>query len=103
MPRSFIRLDPDQNSLPPFLIDAIVKAPYGAHPTACFTFYDYDPQHLNHYKKVAEDDVLFSRYLDEWVYGMASQEAYIEKIGATQLQKIKANPVLGYAVGLGRK
>ena len=27
VPRSFIRLDPDQNSLPPFFVDAIVKLP----------------------------------------------------------------------------
>jgi glutaconate CoA-transferase, subunit A len=103
VPRFFIRQDPDQNSLPPFLVDAIVRAPYGAHPTACFNFYDYDPQHLNQYKKLAEDDVLFGRYLDEWVYGISSHEAYIEKIGADKLQMIKADPIVGYAVGLDRK
>ncbi|OPY76856.1 MAG: Glutaconate CoA-transferase subunit A [Syntrophorhabdus sp. PtaU1.Bin058] len=103
VPRSFIRLDPDQNSLPPFFVDAIVRVPYGAHPTACYTFYDYDPKHLNLYKKVAGDDSLFRQYLDEWVYGVSSHEEYIEKIGAAQLMKIKANPVLGYAVGLDRK
>ncbi len=37
VPRSFIRLDPDQNSLPPFFVDAIVKVPYGAHPTTVYT------------------------------------------------------------------
>ena len=42
VPRSFIRHDPDQNSLPAFFVDAIIKAPYGAHPTACYSFYDYD-------------------------------------------------------------
>ncbi|MBA4419155.1 MAG: ketoacid-CoA transferase [Syntrophus sp. (in: bacteria)] len=103
VPRSFIRLDPDQNSLPSFLVDAIVKVPLGAHPTACFSFYDYDPIHLNLYKKVAGNDALFRAYLDEWVYGVDSHERYLEKIGTTQLQKIKANPVLGYAAGLDRK
>ena len=103
VPRSFIRLDPDQNSLPSFLIDAIIKVPHGAHPTACFGFYDYDPKHLIFYKKVAGDDSLFQEYLDEWIYSMNSHEEYIEKIGPTQIQKIKANPVLGYAPGLDRK
>jgi glutaconate CoA-transferase, subunit A len=103
MPRSFIRLDPDQNSLPPFFVDAIVKIPYGAHPTAVYTCYDYDPKHLNLYKKVADDDRTFKEYLDEWVYGVKSHEEYLEKIGSTTLLQIKANPVLGYAVGLDRK
>jgi glutaconate CoA-transferase subunit A len=103
VPRSFIRLDPDQNSLPSFFVDAVVKVPFGAHPTACYGFYDYDPRHLNLYKKTAEDDVLFEDYLKEWVYGVSSHEEYVVKIGSSQLQNIKANPVLGYAVGLDRK
>jgi glutaconate CoA-transferase, subunit A len=103
VPRSFIRTDPDQNSLPPFFIDAIVQIPYGAHPTACYTFYDYDPQHLNLYKKAAQSDDLFGQYLEEWVYGTPSHEEYIEKVGATMLMKIRANPTFGYARGLDRK
>ena len=103
VPRSFIRLDPDQNSLPPFFVDAIVKVPYGAHPTAVFACYDYDPKHLNLYKKVANDDEAFKKYLDEWVYGVKSHEEYLEKVGSTTLLQIKANPILGYAVGLDRK
>ena len=103
VPRSFIRLDPDQNTLPPFFVDAIVKVPYGAHPTACFGFYDYDPKHLNHYKKVAKDDDSFKQYLEEWVYGVADHEEYLNRVGAAVLLGIKANPVVGYAQGLDRK
>ena len=56
VPEHYLRLDPDQNALPPFLVDAVVPVPYGAHPTACPYFYDYDPAHLNRYKAVAKDD-----------------------------------------------
>lgn len=103
VPRSFIRLDPDQNALPPFLVDAIVRVPLGAHPTACYGFYDYDPKHLNFYKKSAEKDDLWKKYLDEWIYGCRSHQDYLEKIGVSTLASLKANPVLGYAVGLDRK
>ncbi|MDD5205632.1 MAG: CoA transferase subunit A [Desulfobacterales bacterium] len=103
VPRSFIRMDPDQNSLPSFMVDAIVRVPLGAHPTACYGFYDYDPKHLNTYKKIAEDDGLFNRYLEEWVYGVPSHEAYLERVGVASLNRIRANPVLGYSPGLDRK
>jgi glutaconate CoA-transferase subunit A len=103
VPRSFIRFDPDQNSLPAFFVDAIVKIPYGAHPTACFGFYDYDPKHLNLYKQAAKDDNLFKEYLDEWVYGTSGHDAYLDKVGVEALLAIKANPILGYAPGLDRK
>lgn len=103
VPRSFIRLDPDQNTLPSFFVDAIVKVPYGAHPTGCFLHYDYDPKHLNLYKKVAGNDELFRQYLDEWVYGVSTHDEYLDKIGRETLFKIRANPVVGYAQGLDRK
>jgi glutaconate CoA-transferase, subunit A len=103
VPRSFIRLDPDQNSLPPFLIDAIVKLPYGAHPTACRLFYDYDAKHLNMYRHLARDDTSFRKYLDEWVFGVANHDEYLDKIGGSTLMTIKADPVIGYAPGLDRR
>jgi glutaconate CoA-transferase subunit A len=103
LPRELIRRDPDQNSLPPFLVDAIVKLPYGAHPTACFYFYDYDVTHLNLYKEAAKDDRHFRQYLDEWVYGVSQHEEYLEKVGLSNLAKIKADPVMGYAPGLDRR
>lgn len=103
VPSGFLRQDPDQNSLPPFLVDAVVPAPFGAHPTACHFFYDYDPRHLNMYREQAVGDDDFRRYLDEWVYGVADQEAYLAKVGAVDLMRIKANSNLGYAPGLDRR
>ena len=103
VPESYLRLDPDQNALPPFLVDAVVPVPYGAHPTACHYFYDYDPRHLNLYKAVAKDDAQWAAYLDEWVYGVESWDAYLDKVGGAQLAHIRANTVAGYAPGLDRR
>ncbi len=103
VPSAFLRQDPDQNSLPPFLVDAVVQAPFGAHPTACHYYYDYDPRHLNMYRQVAGDDNDFRTYLKEWVYGVADHEAYLAKVGVSDLMRIKANSSLGYAPGLDRR
>ncbi len=103
IPTDEIRKDPDQNSLPHFLVDAIVLAPFGAHPTACYKRYDYDPFHLSMFSKQASDDELFQKYLDEWVYSINTQEEYLSKIGSADLQKIKADPLVGYAPGLDRR
>ncbi len=83
-------------------MDAIVQAPYGAHPTGCQYFYDYDPRHLLLYKKMASDDSGFQKYLDEWVYPFDTQEQYLSKVGMEDLLRIKANPVIGYRPGLDR-
>ncbi|HSO63104.1 MAG TPA: CoA-transferase [Desulfobacterales bacterium] len=103
VPSAFLRQDPDQNSLPPFLVDAVVPAPFGAHPTACLNFYDYDPRHLNMYRQMAGNDEDFRKYLKEWVYEVADQEAYLAKVGVSDLMRIKANSSVGYAPGLDRR
>jgi glutaconate CoA-transferase subunit A len=103
VPRSHIRSDPDHNSLPPFLIDAVVPIPFGAHPTACFYYYDYDAQHLNHYRKMAEDDQRFEDYLAQWVYGVKTHSEYLDRVGGARLADIRADSVLGYRKGLERR
>jgi glutaconate CoA-transferase subunit A len=102
VPAQSLRQDPDQNSLPHFLVDAIVPVPYGAHPTACFGFYDYDPIHLNLYKELAADDDTFQQYLDKWVFGPKNHQEYLDLAGGNNLIRIRANTKLGYADGLER-
>ncbi|MBI4800038.1 MAG: CoA transferase subunit A [Desulfarculus sp.] len=103
VPAAHLRADPDQNSLPPFLVDAVVHAPYGAHPTACPYFYDYDPRHLSLYRQQAQSDQAFGEYLRQWVMDLPGQEAYLAQVGIEDIMRIKANSVLGYAPGLDRR
>lgn len=103
VPTGYLRQDPDQNSLPHFLVDAVVHAPYGAHPTACHLYYDYDPKHLHLFRRMAPDEASFRQYLEEWVYPFENQEQYLAKVGVDDLLKIRANPVIGYRPGLDRR
>jgi glutaconate CoA-transferase, subunit A len=97
-----LRAEPDRNQLPFFVVDAVVHAPFGAHPTACYGFYDYDAQHLNSYRELASDDAQFEAYLDEYVRGVGGHEEYLAKIGPEPLERIRAVPPFGYAPGLAR-
>jgi glutaconate CoA-transferase subunit A len=103
VPTFFLRQDPDQNSLPPFLVDAVVHAPFGAHPTACHFFYDYDPRHLNMYRQEASDEATMRGYVDKWVQNCPDQESYLAQVGAADLVRIRANSQVGYAPGLDRR
>jgi glutaconate CoA-transferase subunit A len=97
-----LRAEPDRNQLPFFAVDAVVHVPYGAHPTACYGFYDYDAQHLNAYRALASDDAQFEAYLDEYVRGVGGHAEYLAKIGPESLERIRAVPPFGYAPGLAR-
>ncbi len=103
VPESYLRDNPSMNCLPFFLVDAIVRAPYGAHPTGCLNFYDYDAQYLSEYRRMAEDEEQFKEYLQEWVHGIPDHVAYLDKLGVKRLLEIKANPAFGFKPGLERK
>jgi glutaconate CoA-transferase subunit A len=98
-----LKANPDQNQIPSFCVDAVVHIPYGAYPTACYRYYDYDPAYLNAYRKNAENDMRYSTYLEEFIYDVTDHQALLNKIGTEQLNAIAADPRTGYAVGLDRR
>jgi len=98
-----LRQAPDRNQIPFFCVDAVVHQPMGAWPTACYRHYDYDPARLHHYRKAALDEALYEAYLKEEIYASATHEAMLAHVEAGQLERIKADPRTGYAVGLDRR
>jgi glutaconate CoA-transferase, subunit A len=70
-------------NVPYFWVESVVEAPYGAHPTSCYPFYAYDRAHLTEYYKAARDgqDTFASEYLARYVFGPASHDEYISRIG----------------------
>ena len=98
-----LRAEPENNQIPGIIVDAVVPVAFGAYPTACYRFYDYDPVYLNHYRRCALDDRLHEKYLQEWIFGTDDHRALLAKLDDGQLANIKADPRTGYAVGLDRK
>ncbi|MGA8239761.1 MAG: CoA-transferase [Desulfobacterales bacterium] len=98
-----LRTAPDQNQIPFFCVDAVVPVPWGAFPTACYRYYDYDPVYLNQYRQVAMDDERYRTYLEKFVYGVPDHQTLIERVGPRRLEAIKADPRTGYAVNLDRR
>lgn len=90
------------NLLPHFRVDAVVHVPYGAHPCACYRYYDYDATQLRLYHSLAEDDCRFRGYLEEFVYGVRNHEEYLDCIGSKRLREIAADPEAGYSTSLRR-
>ena len=99
---SILREEPARNQLPFFTVDAVVPMPFGAHPTACYGYYDYDPVHLRYYAKQAEREETLAAYLDTFVYGPKDHADYLSIVGKDALDRLRADPESGYATGLGR-
>jgi glutaconate CoA-transferase subunit A len=92
-----IRREPTLNSVPGFVVDAVVHLPYGAHPSQCCKYYDYDKQFYFDYDEYGKTAESFRSFLDEWVYGVRNHDEYVDKLSASRLLKLKTTPGLGYA------
>jgi len=99
-----LREHPEQNLIPFFRVEAIVKVPYGAHPYACYRYYDYDPEFLHMYHQQARNSDTFSGFLDEYVFGVRSWDEYLQKVGGEKkLHTLAAHQKLGYNPSLKRR
>jgi glutaconate CoA-transferase subunit A len=92
-----LRRDPERNRIPAFAVDAVVPVPFGAHPHGVHNRYDYDPEHLRTYNAAARSDATFAGYLDQFVFGAPTHEAYLEAVGgAGRLAQLLPGRGLGY-------
>jgi len=90
--RAVTRRRPELTIIPSFIVDAIVKVPYGAHPTSLHACYDYDIDHLRYAFEQSKDEEKFNRYLDQFVYSVGDQFGYLKRIGGPKkLLQLKRN------------
>jgi len=61
------------------LVDGVIEAPYGAHPTSCLPHYGIDLDHLKAYSASAKDDQTWNDYRKRFVD--VDDERYVEAVG----------------------
>ncbi len=93
--------DPNANTLPGLCVDAVVRLPWGAHPSQCFGYYDYDPQAMIAYDKASRTQADFDEYIKQTVF--EDHGRYLDLVGRDHLASLKVDPKLGYVPGLKRK
>jgi glutaconate CoA-transferase subunit A len=80
VPENEIRRNPQLNQLPSYKVDAIIEVPFGAHPTACFNFYDYDIEiYIEWVNSVKEGKI--DEYVEKYITSVDDHFEYLEKIG----------------------
>ncbi|MGQ9582608.1 MAG: CoA transferase subunit A [Thermoplasmatota archaeon] len=80
-PESRIRREPERTAIPHYLVDAVVEAPYGAHPGEMCYRYAMDRPLVEEYIEAMKEEGSARGYLRRYVYGVRSHEEYIELVG----------------------
>lgn len=81
VPHEEIRRRPALTYIPHTLVEAVVEAPYAAHPTATDGFYDEDEAALTAYLAKAREPGGTKAWLDENVRSVSDHAAYLERFG----------------------
>jgi acyl CoA:acetate/3-ketoacid CoA transferase alpha subunit len=92
------RKDPMRTTIPYFLVDAVVHAPFGAYPGAMPARYEIDLEHVDLLNGIRSEEQM-KKYLDEYIYGVDDHEDFLDKrVGAARMKelRLRATIVEGY-------
>jgi glutaconate CoA-transferase subunit A len=99
----YLKNEPDRNQIPFIHAGAVVHLPYGAYPTACYQYYDYDPVYLKAYVNRAKDDTAHRAYIEDCILKHPTHSDLLDAIGRRRLEMISADKNRGYAKNLDRR
>jgi len=89
-----IRKDPGRTTIPYYLVDAVVYAPFGAYPGGLPGVYEMDFDHFGAYLALEREGRL-GDYLDKYIYSLASDEEMLEqRVGLKRLSELRRRAVI---------
>lgn len=84
-----VRRQPQRTTIPYYLVDAVVQAPFGSYPGSTPGLYGADLEHWLAFAAAQAQDKT-DEYLDRWVHSVAShQEMLDERLGAERLDQLR--------------
>ena len=85
--------------IPSPVVDAVVVEPWGAHPSYVQGYYDRDNDFYVAWEQISRDQARLERYLDDYVYGVATRAEYVVRCGGLEHLRARARPCAGVSYG----
>jgi glutaconate CoA-transferase subunit A len=91
-----VKSSPPLTIIPAYRVNAVVEAPWGAHPTEVLGYYNFDSAMYGLFTAADATADGLKAWMDEWVYGCADRAAYVDhyirKYGSRTLDNLRAKP-----------
>jgi len=92
-----IQSSPHLTIIPAYRVNAVVEAPWGAHPTEVLGYYNVDTFMYNGlFSSAAATAEGLAAWMDEWVYNCPTRASYInhyiQRFGSEALDELRAKP-----------
>jgi len=98
---SLIRKDPNRTLIPSIIVDHVVHEPWGAHPSYVQGYYDRDNDFYVKWEDISKNTETYRDYLNDFVFGVKSRDAYLKKMGSTYWDKLVAKSRMCEGVDYG--
>jgi glutaconate CoA-transferase subunit A len=87
--REIILSDPNRVLLPSSKVVAVVREPWGAHPSPVQGFYGRDHAFYEEYHGASSTKRGFERWLKNWILDMEDRTAYVARLRGDRLNQLK--------------
>jgi glutaconate CoA-transferase subunit A len=84
VPNEEIRREPDRTTIPFYLVDAVVEAPFGSFPGNMPYEYFSDEAHLRQWLEVEKSPETLAPFVEEYILGCQDHFQYLDKCGGLQ-------------------
>lgn len=90
-----IRTYPNLTEIPFVAVDALVEQPHASYPGAHYGNYWFDMDHIKMFRTAGDefrktgDKTALQKYYDEYIFGVECFDEFLEKVGFTQLSKLR--------------
>lgn len=87
VPTGEIRKYPDRTSIPYYLVDAVVHAPYGSYPGEMAYCYGRDEDAIREWVEMSKTVEGTQAYLQKYIYDLENHQAYLRLVGEQRLAR----------------
>ena len=84
-----IRQHPDRTTIPYYLVDAVVEAPFGSHPGEMCYRYQRDEEQIRRWVEASKEPETTAAFLQAYIYDVANQREYLRKFGEKRLHGLR--------------
>ena len=95
-----IRRDPGLTSIPYYVVDAVVEAPFGAYPGECQGYHSQDNDHVGEVFSAVQGFDDPQAYLKKYIYSVADDREMLEtRVGAGKLLDLRRGATIKEGYG----
>jgi len=84
-----IRQRPDRTTIPYYLVDAVVEAPFGSHPGEMCYRYCRDEAQIRRWVEASKEPATTAEFLQKYIYGVSNHREYLGLFGEDHLQGLR--------------